>query len=342
MSPATIIKCPSCGASLTWQPGSQVLSCRFCGAQTPVNQLDLSGETPAPEREPEPLKGYKCEMCGAEIVTGATTAATRCYFCHSPVVLEDRLSADFRPDGVIPFRIEREEAERQFQAYLKAHRFVRHSFFGSALMEDFSGVYYPYWVGDVAGHAVLDGQGKTVSTAVRGNYLYTTTRLFQLHREGELRAKNFIRKALSSVDRQLSDGVHPFDLSDIKPYTPGYLSGFLAEMRDIPKDGPMQEIAQEAQELAGSMMRRGMKYSDVNANVSLQNPAVTMRYVLLPVWVLMYRENGGNQIYSYLMNGQTGKVCGRLPINTGKLMGTAAGIGAAVAGALCAGGAWLW
>lgn len=343
MSAVTIIKCPSCGASLTWEPGTQVLSCRFCGAKTQVGQLDLAQEQEPELREPEErLKAYKCSMCGAEIVTGATTAATHCYFCHSPVVLEDRLSADFRPDGVVPFRIEREEAEQRFRDYIQRHRFVKRSFFEGAQMENFSGVYYPYWIGDVRGRAVMDGQGKTISSTTRGSYLYTTTRVFKLHREGDVVARNFIRKALTNVDRQLSDGVHPYDLTEIKAYTPAYLSGFLAEMRDIQKEGPMQEMLAEASELAKGMIRSGLKYSEVNADTTLENATAVMRYVLLPVWVLTYREQNGKRVYSFMMNGQTGKVCGRLPVDTGKLMAMAVGVGAALTGVMCLGGALLW
>lgn len=41
-------------------------------------------------------------------------------------------------------------------------------------------------------------------------------------------------------------------------------------------------------------------------------------YVLLPVWVLTYRGRN-NTMYYFAMNGQTGKVCGKLPVDNKKL-----------------------
>lgn len=38
-----------------------------------------------------------------------------------------------------------------------------------------------------------------------------------------------IRKALTKADGKLSDGIHPYQMEDVKPYESGYLSGFLAE-----------------------------------------------------------------------------------------------------------------
>ena len=57
---------------------------------------------------------YTCPSCGAQIVTDATTAATFCYYCHNPVVLSGRLSGNYMPNKVIPFAIDRKEAEKRF------------------------------------------------------------------------------------------------------------------------------------------------------------------------------------------------------------------------------------
>lgn len=43
-----------------------------------------------------------------------------------------------------------------------------------------------------------------------------------------------------------------------------------------------------------------------------------------------------------MMNGQTGRICGKLPINKGKLLSWAAGAGAIVFALLCAGGKFIW
>ena len=43
------------------------------------------------------------------------------------------------------------------------------------------------------------------------------------------------------------------------------------------------------------------------------------KYVLLPVWILNTRYNG--RIYTFAMNGQTGKLIGDLPISAKRFWG---------------------
>ena len=89
-------------------------------------------------------------------------------------------------------------------------------------------MYYPYWLGDIAGHAAFDGEGTREHMVNTVRETIVTTEHFQVHREGRMVFRNIVRKALSTVDRQLSDGIHPYDLKDVKPFDMSYLSGFLA------------------------------------------------------------------------------------------------------------------
>ncbi len=113
-------------------------------------------------------------------------------------------------------------------------------------MEDFSGVYYPYWSCDISGEGSFDGEGTNVSVRNGAKETVTITRIFAVHREGRLTFRQMIRKALTKADGKLSDGIHPYQMEDAKPYESGYLSGFLAEKRDIEQDAAKQSMVTEA------------------------------------------------------------------------------------------------
>lgn len=346
MSRMVSFKCPSCGGYLEFDPDGQHFECQYCGHQ--MNEAEL--ERLSREKEEEragaaaegSLRAYHCQMCGAEIVTGDTTAATRCYYCHQPVVLADRLDAEFRPDGVIPFRLDKKGAEEAFRKFVARKKFIDKEFFSTAQLEDFSGVYYPYWYGDLEGEASFDGEGTRVSVVSGPKQTITTTRYFRVEREGSLRYTRLIRKGLSAADRTLSEGIHPYNLDEMKPFASGYLSGFLAERRDVEEASAQAEMAQDAQEYAERLMKAGHSYDSLRGTTSFRLKKANLRSLLLPAWVLTYRGKGGKESYYYMMNGQTGEVCGKLPINKTKLGVWALGIYAAVLGLLCVGGALLW
>ena len=344
MSSATIYKCPSCGGYLEFDPQKQRFTCPYCG--TSYQETDLKPDAPpkqaAPEQPKTNVRGYHCQMCGAEIVVGETTAATRCYYCHSPVVLVDRLADAFQPDGVVPFAMQKKEAEERFRQLVARKKFIDKDFFSTAQLEDFSGVYYPYWYGDLEGNATFTGEGKRTSTQVGPRENVITTRIFRVEREGRLQFRNIVRKALSSVDRQLSDGIHPYRLEELKDFSGAYLSGFMAERRDIEKAGAQADMEREATNYASTLMRQGGSYDSLTGSASFKVDKARMRSILLPAWVLTYRGGKDNKPYYYMMNGQTGAVCGKLPINWKKLVLTAALVGGAVFALLCLGGMLLW
>ncbi len=346
-------KCPCCGGYLEFDPSLQKFKCLYCGQVLSEEELreesqkrEAAAEAAQTEEataaQAEHLRSYHCQMCGAEIVTDETTAATRCYFCHSPVVLQDRLDDDFRPDGVIPFQLDKAAAEKQFMAHISRKKFLDRAFFNGAQLEMFSGVYYPWWYTDIEGSADFDGEGTRTSVATTPHHIVTTHRVFHVNREGRLSFRNIARKALVKADGKLSDGIHPYDLSGIKPYAGGYLSGFLAEKRDISEAAAKEESLREVSGYATSMMKRNHAYNTLSGETHFSAKSVKSKYVLLPAWLLTYKGGKDGAPYYYMMNGQTGRVCGKLPIDKKRVLAAALGVGLAVFLVLCGGGAFIW
>ncbi len=363
MAETILFKCPACGGNLEYDPQEGRLVCPSCGST--YTEEELRGQSERREQEArekrgqsgrrqegslgadtgsgqEPLREYHCGNCGAQIVIGATTAAARCYYCHSPVVLADRVDEEYRPDGIIPFAIDGEEARSRFDEYLRKHRFVDSRFFSEAQLEDFSGVYYPYWLGDMDAEGSFSGEGRTVSRVTTGNYIVTTTRYYQLEREGRLSFRNLVRKGLKSVDRKLSDGIHPYELSGVKAFASAYLSGFLAEKWDVPEEEAEASIREECRGYAKDLLTSDSGLSRLKGQTNLSGEEVRMRYALLPSWVLTYAHGKSQKVYYYMMNGQNGKVCGKLPVNRKKLLAACLILGGGVFALLCGGGAFLW
>ena len=349
MSQTATFKCPSCGGYLEFDPQGQRFLCPYCGASFNEDEIHQQSAEKADEAQKaaeeysgEHLRSYHCKMCGAEIVTDETTAASRCYYCHNPVVMTDRLSEDFKPDGVIPFQLDRKAAEEKFNAYVKSKKFIDASFFTPQQMEDFSGVYYPYWLADVEGKASFTGHGTRVSVASTPRQTVTTTRHYSVEREGKLSFRNLVRKALSKADGKLSDGIHPYNLEAAKPFAMGYLSGFLAEKRDVEADDIKEGILEETRGYAQSMMSQNGEFNSLTGSTDFKAGKTDMKYMLLPAWVLTYKGGEKGEPYYYMMNGQTGAVCGKLPLKKSKLLLCSLLAGAAVFALLCLGGAFVW
>ena len=191
MSQVISFKCPSCGGYLVFDPVKQRFQCPYCGGSFAENELKEQSEqrqqAAEQARSAEPnseLRSYHCQMCGAEIVTDATTAATRCYYCHSPVVLNDRLTDEFRPDGVIPFKLDKKAAIAQLTRYYKGKAFLPKAFKSQNHIAELQGVYVPFWLYDAEADARGSYEGLTTESHREGDYMVTTTQHYDVRREG--------------------------------------------------------------------------------------------------------------------------------------------------------------
>ena len=338
---AITFKCPNCGGELLFEPSKQKYVCPYCSSEftqaqldemTPAQGSEHAEETPEPA-ETESAAGsasssgpagsaviYSCPSCGAQIVTDETTAATFCYYCHNPVVLEGRLSGDFLPDKVIPFKVSREEAVRQFLDYVGKKKYVPRAFFNKEQIDKLTGVYYPYWIYDSDVEAGMVAEGTKIRVWRVGETEYTETSIYGVERAGKASFRNMTRNALRKANGELVEKVQPYQFKDIVPFSMGYLSGFQAEKRDMEKDQFAAQLRSETAQYADNMLRgsageyTSLRVKDKQARQTAEN----WQYVLLPVWVLTYRSLAG-KIYYYAMNGQTGFVAGELPLDTKKL-----------------------
>ena len=277
---------------------------------------------------------YTCPSCGAEVVTDETTAATFCYYCHNPVVLEGRVSGEFLPDKIIPFQFDKKEATERFLKYVRGKKFVPKAFFNEEQIEKLSGVYYPFWIYDCEVEGGIDGHARNVRVWRSGMFEYTETSTYSFERGGNVHVQNITRNALKESDRNLIDAVRPFEIDKAKQFSMPYLQGFVAQKRDVETQEVSQELQNAARGYAEKAMASTVKgYSSVTTDHRTLHPVrERWQYLLLPVWVLTYGSNSGQRYY-YAMNGQTGEIKGKLPIDYGKLSRISALIGGILAGA---------
>lgn len=331
-------KCPNCDGELIFDPSTQKYKCEYCYSLFSQEELEAMRPAKGSERvENDPLENggceaedaeafggagviYACPSCGAQIMTDETTAATFCYYCHNPVVLTGRLEGEYLPDKIIPFEIDRKAAEKSFLEYVGKKRFVPKAFFGKKQIESMTGVYFPYWLYEVELDGNLQAEARNIRVWRRGDDEYTETTIFDIRREGVIGLSNLPENALKKANSRLAENVLPYNVDKIKEFHTGYLSGFLAERRDIEKtevQGGMQATMRESAE---KLLRETVSgYNSVSVRSSSFVPRKEKwQYVLFPVWTITYKGKNG-KIYYYSMNGQTGKVCGELPVDYGKL-----------------------
>lgn len=336
-------KCPNCDGELVFNPRTQKYRCEYCTSafsQEELDQMQPEGAHQSqpegahqPQPEPESWRQentpsiepgeegniYHCPSCGAEIVTDDTTAASFCYYCHNPVVLSGRVSGEYMPHKIIPFAIDKKQATEKFLEYVHSKKFIPKAFFHKSQIEKISGVYFPYWMVDMDMEGTMQAEGRNVRVWRSGDTEYTETKIYRIEREGDIHLEDITRNALKKANGKLVSGVLPYDMGKAQDFHMGYLSGFLAEKRDIEQEDLKMEVGAEAKEYGEKILRDTVHgYTTLSVkNCHLNCRKENWDYTLLPVWTVTYKGRDG-KMYYYSMNGQNGNVYGSFPLTIKK------------------------
>ena len=324
---ATVIyKCKNCGGPVKYSATLGKFNCEYCN--TVYSEDEVKALTLLSEREDvvvDAVNGdyveYHCPSCGANIVTDETTVATNCYYCNNPIVMSGKLESSQMPTKVIPFRVDKKKALESFESWIKTKKFVPKSFFNDKQeIEEINGVYFPYWLYNTNVLVDIDREGSRTYTRTEGDYRVTYRKDFRIVRKGDIDVKNLPKLALAKSNKVLVESVYPFDFNNAINFDSSYLSGFVAEKKDIEKEALMNSIEDDVYKYSTKVVRDSMTGESVNVvNNDFTVGQGSFEYAMLPVWAISYNDRDSNKHFFFSVNGQTGKVVGKLPIDNAKL-----------------------
>lgn len=313
-------KCPSCGAAIHFKPELGKFKCDFCDSEFTAEQLkDMDKLSKEESNDKTNYVNYNCPDCGAEIVTDENTAATFCVYCGNTSIIKNRLSGEFAPDSIIPFKMEREKAISAFKGLRRGRPFIPKSFLSEANIEKITGVYIPFWLYKVDVSGTINVKATKVTSWSRGDTRYTKTDYYNVIRSGSMVYNRVPVDGSTRFDNDMMNSIEPFDYSKLISYNHAYLSGFLAEKYDVSKDDAFSDAkARTLNSTRDEMLSSIVGYSGktITSN-DLKSDLSSAEYVLLPVWMVNVKYKG--EYYLFAMNGESGKFVGNIPLDKGKV-----------------------
>lgn len=325
-------KCPCCGGAITFDSDVQKMKCPYCDTEFDVETLesydeqlknepeeDLHWESFStslwPEEEAYGLRSYICQTCGGQILTEDTTVATSCPYCGNSVVMAVQLTGALRPDQVIPFQINKEDAKQALLNHFKGKRLLPKAFKDKHLLREIKGIYVPFWLFDTDADADLRCRATRIHTWSDANYIYTRTSHYLVGRSGSLGFEKVPVDGSSRMNDTLMESLEPFDFSQAVDFRTAYLAGFFADRYDVDAESCAPRANQRIQTSTEAAMAATVLgyHSVVPIHTAVRLKHGKTAYALLPVWLLNTTWEGKK--YTFAMNGQTGKLVGDLPLD---------------------------
>jgi len=301
--------CPKCGARMSFAPdGSSSLVCDYCTNQHALGlhknneEKDFIVAMATMKGHGKPLQeqAFHCNGCGAEFILPPKQISSSCAYCDSPHVVSLENTKDLlAPNAIIPFAFDNKQATKYLIEWVEKNKIKPEK-----KVDLPRGLYVPLWTFDIGG-----------SIEYTGEMIQYEDEFF-----GEKKQKKVIRvsdeypiivddypipasRKLSSVFHEL---IPTFDLKQLKPYDPRFLSSWLAEIYDV----AMADASLDARSMAYKKYKNEMSYLISNLKIihtsSAKITVESFKLNLLPIW--MTEIPFGGREHLVLINGQNGFV----------------------------------
>ncbi|MGE0606456.1 MAG: zinc ribbon domain-containing protein [Pirellulales bacterium] len=343
-------------------PTSHGRACDACGS--PLDEHDkfcpACGTTHSPPPLPaappaaSPQKHFRCDNCGAEIACDPRQRSYVCPFCDSTYVTEftPEVTGKQAPEFVIGFTITPEQAQEAFLQWIGGGGLFRPGNLRRAIVADkLKGVYLPFWSFSMLANSQWSASigeywyrtetyttienGKTVTRTrqVRETEWWGLSGRFHEYRSG------YLVSGSRGLPQGQADRIMPFHLAALKRYEPYFLAGWLNEEYSVEGPTALERCKAEfhrRQQADISSFLPGDTHS--NLDVATHFSDINSDLILLPVYLLSYRYQ--DQVYRFLLNGQSGRMAGDRPYSKPRIA-AAVLIGLAVIGAIVLAVLWL-
>jgi hypothetical protein len=263
--------------------------------------------------------------------SGSQFSAT-CPMCGSTQVATVKQSAGIPPDGVIPFKIDKKDAQERFKAWVRSRWFAPGDFKKRYAEGGLVGMFLPFWTYDANALSSYQGRGGNVRVEKgRDGKEKTVTDWYPAR--GVVSASFDDIQICASNKEENIEGILPYGTTaNTKPFSAGYLSGYYAEIYKIKADACFESakriMERTLRRLAEKDIKRTYDMAEVHS-LSTKYSGVTYKHVLLPLWSSAFGYKG--KTYNYAINGETGKVSGSRPYSAVKIALAALGVVAAAA-----------
>lgn len=335
--------CPSCGAILVFEPKDGALACPYCGHKEQIPQSAEQVEERSFEQYLKPRADQlqviaagalevQCSSCGAIVTFVPPEVARECDFCGAQIVAQPK-SADptVAPEGVLPFLIPQPQATANVKQWIASRWFAPNALKKFATPEAIDGVYLPFWTYDANTVSYYTGQ--------RGEYYYVTETYTETDAQGRTETKtrqvrhtrwypvsgtvsrwfdDILIPASTSLPVNRLHALEPWDLAQLKPYDPAYLSGFKAQRYQV----ELGEGFERAKAIAAGVIQTDVRHDiggdeQMISDIKTHYSAITFKHLLLPVYAGAYRLN--QKVFQVVVNGRTGEVQGDRPYSFWKI-----------------------
>lgn len=266
-----------------------------------------------------------CRNCGATTDFEVTANVLKCAFCGSEQIVTQPSDPNRpKPEGILSFVIEEEQARAAYRDWLGNGFFRPSDLARAASLREIRPVFLPFWAFDaraVTQWTAMSGRHRTeirrVQTVVNGQTVMQDQQVqetdwFPASGDHVGQYTWELVSASKGLEQSWVDAIEPFEFGELRAYDSRFLLGRGAEEAALDRsqaEDVARQIVQTKEQAECARLVPGDTHRDLRVSTALDD--VTARLVFLPVWLAAFAYK--QQVFRFVVNGQTGKVTGEAP-----------------------------
>jgi hypothetical protein len=297
------------------------LFCANCGTEAPKTSsagdcldfyVNKNGTVPfATNSSTLVTDNFKCRGCGASMSYDASAQALRCPFCGSLDMASQPDHKVLTPRRVVPFRLAREQAVAAMRDWLGRGFWRPGGLAEQACIVKMTPVYVPYWVFQADTHTYWTADTNQTPPSARGDW-------YPLSGEHNGSHAGLLIGASGALSPGETQAICPFDFAPAVTPDKVDLKNAIVEEFSRPKKYARPLACEGLENLETQhCTSEYVPGTARNVHVNVQITEMAGEPVLLPVWIMAYRFR--DELYRFLVNGQTGRATGQAPVSWAKI-----------------------
>ena len=317
--------CSGCGGKVEFSPQDKALKCVNCGSVYPIEykqyvvkhySQDLVNNTHLDDWSAQ-NRAYKCNICGATITYNKYDIATNCQYCNASSLVPLKDLPGLKPEKVIPFKIDKEQAKQEFKTRTLKRKFLPNQFKKNLPRTEIASTYISAFVFDCFVSAKYSGrQSFTRTVRDKDGRTRHVTEYKYFSGKIDKQFNNLVVESSDKINQDEIKGILPYDFSECYDYDNAFIKGYNVGYYNQSIQNAETVAKRDAVEILDREIRR--KYSSVDyVNIDPTFSNMLYNYTLLPAYFVNFKYK--DKPYINMMNGQTGAVTGKVPRSGAKI-----------------------
>lgn len=307
-------KCTVCRGMLD----EEDLFCPECGTEAPHRS-----ESDTPAATTVSTHSFHCDGCGASMSYSAEAGTLRCPFCGSEKLTKEKPHKTLVPTSVVPFAINEITATQKMREAIGKGFFRPPDISHRAKIVKLTPVYVPYWAFRAEVFTNWTGDTSQTPSGARAQW-------YPMAGQNRASYRGLLVGASGVLTAHETHQLCPFDLAQGVPPSEVDLDNITVEQFSVSRKyaRPLARYGLESRE-RDTVAAQHIPGRSRNVKVNLRIHNLSSQPILLPVWIMAYRYQ--DEVYRFLVNGQTGRCTGQAPVSYARLIKVVGIVAAALA-----------